>query len=75
MKETELRMTLTNGLVFEGVSDYIGSASVCINVRNIGAEAMDALYKLDATVRGYDYYWQIQIAKSHISDIQFLATN
>lgn len=75
MKKTGVRMTLTNGLVFEGVSDYIGSATMCIDVPNIEAEAMGSLYEFGASVRGYNDYWTIQIAKNHISDIQFLATN
>lgn len=75
MKKTAVKMTLTNGLVFEGVSDYIGSATMCIDVAKIEVEAMGSLYELDANVRGYEDYWTIQINKKHISNIEFLAVN
>ena len=75
MKKTAVKMTLTNGLVFEGVSDYIGCATMCIDVAKIEVEAMGKLYELDANVRGYEDHWSIQINKKHISNIQFLATN
>lgn len=75
MKKTAVKMTLTNGLVFEGVSDYIGSATMCIDVAKIKVEAMGSLYELDANVRGYDNHWTIQINKKHIEKIEFLATN
>lgn len=75
MKKTAVKMTLTNGLVFEGVSDYIGSATMCIDVKNIDVEAIGSLYKLDANVRGNSDYWSIQINKKHISNIEFLAVN
>lgn len=75
MKKTAVKMTLTNGLVFEGASDYIGCATMCIDVAKVEVEAMGKLYELDATVRGHEDHWSIQINKKHISNIQFLATN
>ena len=75
MKKTAVKVTLGNGLVFEGTSDYIGSATICIDVVKIGVEAMEILYELDANVRGYEDYWSIQIAKKHIEQVKFIAIN
>ena len=75
MKRTAVKMTLTNGLVFEGVSNYIGTSTMCIDVAKIEASAMGSLYELDANVQGNSDYWSIQISKKHIEKIEFLAVN
>jgi hypothetical protein len=75
MKKVAVKMTLTNGLVFEGVSDYIGSATMCIDVAKVDVVAIEKLYELNATVRALGDSWEIQISKKHIEKIEFLAVN
>lgn len=75
MKKTAVKMTLTNGIVLEGVSDFIGGATMCVDVAKIEVEELNELYKCDASIRGNDDHWTIQVAKKHISEVQFIAVN
>lgn len=75
MKKTAVKVTFTNGIVLEGVSDFIGGATMCVNVPIVTTEALNELYKLDASIRGNDDHWAIQVAKKHISEVQFIAVN
>jgi hypothetical protein len=75
MKKIAVKMTLTKGLVFEGVSDYIGNATMCIDVAKVDVVAIEKLYELNATVRALSDSWEIQISKQHIEKIEFLAVN
>lgn len=65
-------ITTTNDIILDGVSDFIGAATVCIDVPEIDATKATKLYELDATVRQFSDCWQIQISKKYIKEIRFV---
>lgn len=71
MNTTKLLVKTTNGLAFGGTTDYIGSATICIDTPELNAMALTKLYELDATIRQYSDNWHVQIAKKHVEKVEF----
>jgi hypothetical protein len=71
MKAITTIIATTNDIILEGESDYIGSATMCINVPKIDATKATKLYELDANITQYSNHWRIQIAKKHIKEVKF----
>lgn len=71
MKAITTIIATTNDIILEGVSDYIGSATMCIDVPRIDATKATKLYEIDANVTNYSDHWRIQIAKKYIKDVKF----
>ena len=63
-------ISTTNGVILEGTTDYIGSATMCISVPSITADKANRLYTIDATMRQYSDHWDVQISKKHIEDVK-----
>lgn len=71
MKATKVIVTTTDGTTFSGTTDYIGCATISVNAPLLNSAELVTLYKHDATVRQCSDHWQVQIAKKHITVVQF----
>lgn len=71
MNAKRVVITTTDGLAFGGTTDFIGGATICVDVPSLNAMALTKLYELNATARQYSDHWGIQIAKKYIAKVEF----